>query len=904
MKTINPSISKIMTIFHMDKTYMKGRRNRLYDANETEYVDYTSQYGALPLGYNPEEIWRSIKTFKENQYPSLCQPSAPFFAEELAIQLTNLFIDDLNICTFAQSGAESVEAAIKLARAYSKKEKILSCHKSFHGKTLGALSATGQKVYQEPFFIHHDSYPKIPYNDLQSLSEVLKTSGDEIAAFIVEPIQGEGGVNIPDAEYLSTAIALCHSYDVLVIVDEIQTGLGRVGNWAVTSEEKLLPDIVLLSKALGGGLVPIAACISREVLWTDRFGLNHSSTFANNNFTSSVSLSFIQAIKKQDDFFENVKERGNELREKLDQLKGKWPGVIKGIRGRGLLCAIEFEQIDASDSFEMANLISFGGYGYMISGYLLNVHHIRIVPFLNDPLTLRMQPPLNVDRCDIDYFCEAFDRLCEILYKKDFYLLYRYTVGDCRIPVEVRDYRDRNLPILSSMIDETSHLVGSFAFLCHYPSTNDLIKNTPSFEQFSEEELKAILKWEADFSGAGVICKLPAIKGADGNYAEGWLIGITYGGEEILDRPKEEVLRTIKDGVQLAKELGADVIGLGAYTSIVTRGGYDLLDEGVTLTTGNTLTMINATEAMLKGAHLLEHTIADSTIGVIGANGAIGRIGSYLLARKTSKLTLIGKNGNNPVANYNRLKKLANGIYLDCLTECKENTGIRKRLLDVLHMARWTDRFEEELSILDTWLESPTVTKSSLPNVIDPIERIFEALNEPIPIRYSVYLEEELADMDIILTATSSMSEFVPVHLIKAGAVICDVSQPPNVGRDVQKERKDVLIIEGGLVQYADPIRFGQNLGYDAGQNLACLSETMLLSLDQANKSYGIGGRIRMEDVYYIQRLAEKHQFRLADLQSFGKKVTDEDILNIRAEIVLRQEANAYSSSTIKEAGK
>ncbi|WP_078394719.1 aminotransferase class III-fold pyridoxal phosphate-dependent enzyme [Shouchella patagoniensis] len=889
MKNINPSIHGLMQIFHMDKAYIKGSRNRLYDKFSNEYIDFTSQYGALPLGYNSEELWQDIMMFKENQYPSLCQPSAPFFAQELAIQLTNIFPADLNICTFAQSGAEATEAAIKLARAKTKKEKIVSCQRSFHGKTLGALSVTGQKSYQEPFFIHQECYPKIPYNDLESLAEILKERGDEIAAFIVEPVQGEGGVHIPDEHYLSEAIDLCNIYGVLVIIDEIQTGLGRLGNWAVTVEENLLPDIVLLSKALGGGLVPISACISRESIWTDRFGLNHSSTFANNNFTSYVSLSFINSIKKQSDFFENVINLGNELRNKLNGIKEKWPGVIKEVRGRGLLSAIEFESIDASDSFEMANLISFGGYGYMISGYLLNVHYLRVAPFLNDPLTLRVQPPLNMNYADIDYFCEAFDLLCEIIYKKDFYLLYRYTVGDCRKPIKVRDYRNRNAPILSSMLDEKSQLVGSFAFLCHYPSTTDLIKNTPSFEQFTEAELKGILTWEADFSGAGVICKMPAIKGADGNYVEGWLIGITYGGEEILHRPKEEVLGAIKEGVKLAKELGADVIGLGAYTSIVTRGGFDLLDESVTLTTGNTLTIINATEAMLKGAQMLDHRISESNVGIIGANGAIGRIGSYLLAKKTSRLTLIGKKSNNPTVNHNRLKKLANGIYLDCLVVNQKNIGIRKRVLDVLNIARLTEQFQEEINRLDGMVNLAKINKKAVPNVIDSIESIFHGLNEQIPIGYSVHLEEEISEMDVILTATSSMSEFIPVDLIKTGTVICDVSQPPNVGKHVEKRRKDVLIIEGGLVQYADPIRFGQNLGYEAGQNLACLSETILLSLDQAVKSYGIGGRIRMEDVYYIQKLAEKHQFQLADLQSFGKKVTNDDVLNIRAEVLLRQ---------------
>ncbi|OAS88284.1 MULTISPECIES: aminotransferase class III-fold pyridoxal phosphate-dependent enzyme [Metabacillus] len=869
MEYLNPSVNKIMGLFHLNKVFTKGESYYIFDGKQ-RYTDFIAQYGALPLGYNHEEIWQSITQFKEDKTPSLCQPSIPLVTQELASQLTNLFPGDLNICTFAQSGAESIEAAIKLARAKTKKEKILSCHKGFHGKTLGALSATGQAQYQEPFFIQQDVFLKIPYNDLLALQEALERHSEEIAAFIVEPIQGEGGVRIPHKQYLSKAIELCRQYDVLVIVDEIQTGLGRLGNWSVTTEENLLPDMVTLSKALGGGLVPISVCISRSSIWTEDFGFNHSSTFANNNFTSSVSLSFINYLKKNDELFTEVKQKGSYFKAKLEDIHKKWPCVIREVRGNGLMLAVEFEVIDAGDSFEIANMTSAGGIGYLLSGYLLNVHQIRVMPFLNDSLTIRIQPPLIINKQEIDRFIEVFNELCEILYRRDFYLIYRYTTGDYRKPEFIKDYRHYYSPIISSLLDESDKPKTSFAFLCHYPSPQDLVTNTPSFERFSDHELSKIFEWQADYSGAGVLCHMPSVRTPAGGYAEGWLIGLTYGGKEILERPRNEVVTAIKKGIKLAKELGANVVGLGAYTSIVTRGGYDLLDQNITLTTGNTLTIITAVEALIESAKKKGHDINTAKIGILGANGSIGKKCAMILAQTTSNITLIGRN-SNPTKNIERLKQLANLIYVHALCINEEDEGVRKEVLSKLELMKGKNQLNNTPST--TAIEQVLMQKNpgeeiESINVIDEIEEVYKFLKLQPPIHYSVEIKNEISNLDMMITATSSMEEIIPVDQIKYGAIICDVSRPANVGPLVKELRKDVLVIEGGLVQYPEPISFGQNLGYKPGVNLACLSETMLLALENEKKNFGIGGRITMEDIYYIQKIAKKHQFTLAELDS------------------------------------
>ena len=182
----------------------------------------------VPFGYNPQFVWDALDRIKLNKIPSLTQPSLPSEALKLANMLADCSPGDLCYSTFCQSGAEAVETAIKLARSATGRMMIVSTIRSFHGKTMGALSATGREVYQTPFGAPIPGFCHIPFNDIEALKEVLEKNKDQIAGFIVEPVQGEGGMIPANPGYLKAAQDLCREHGVVFIVDEIQTGLGRL----------------------------------------------------------------------------------------------------------------------------------------------------------------------------------------------------------------------------------------------------------------------------------------------------------------------------------------------------------------------------------------------------------------------------------------------------------------------------------------------------------------------------------------------------------------------------------------------------------------------------------------------------------------------------------------------------
>ncbi|HWI54606.1 MAG TPA: aspartate aminotransferase family protein, partial [Desulfobacteria bacterium] len=297
---INPTMDKVLKTFKLDIAYHRADGLHLYDKDGNRYLDFIAQYGAVPFGYNPPEIVSAIREFLDSGIPTMVQPSIPLKAVELAERLLAAAPGNMAQVTFCQSGAEAVETGIKLASSATGKPKIVSASNSFHGKTMGALSATGRQVYQEPFFVPVPGFMTVPFDDLDALEEMFSNEGNNIAAFIVEPIQGEGGIIIPSEGYLKQAGELCRKYRILLIVDEIQTGLGRTGRLFACEEEGVEPDILLLAKALGGGMVPVGACLCTKEVWNQDFGKLHSSTFANNNLTCSVGLAVLDKLTQED----------------------------------------------------------------------------------------------------------------------------------------------------------------------------------------------------------------------------------------------------------------------------------------------------------------------------------------------------------------------------------------------------------------------------------------------------------------------------------------------------------------------------------------------------------------------------------------------------------------------------
>ena len=364
----------------------------------------------------------------------MIQPLRPVAAERLADRLAEITPGDLAITTFTNSGAETVEAAIKLARVRTGRDRILSTWNGFHGKTLGALSATGKPLYQKDFAAPAPGFDYVPFGDLAALEARLEAEADEIAAFIVEPIQGEGGVVVPPEGYIDGVIALCRKYGVLSILDEIQTGLGRTGALFACAEGDEVPDMLLLAKALGGGMMPIGACIVRAEAWDDRFGRLHSSTFANNNLACTVADATLDKLLADDAaLIGQVRENGARFRAQLEALQARYPEVIREVRGRGYMVGLEFQRFDAqSHSATMAFSSLNGGVTALISSHLLNVHGLLTAPLFNESHVMRLQPPLIASRDELDRVIDALETVCDILARRDYSALVRHLVREAR----------------------------------------------------------------------------------------------------------------------------------------------------------------------------------------------------------------------------------------------------------------------------------------------------------------------------------------------------------------------------------------------------------------------------------------------------------------------------------------
>jgi len=410
----NSGLARTLALLDFDKNFVKAQGVSLWDSNNNRYLDFLGGYGALNLGHNHPEVIASIE--KVRDVPNILQASLNKLAAGLAYNLAKITPEGLKHTFFANSGAEAVEGALKLARISIGRKKFVYCDNSFHGKTFGALSVTGRAKYQEPFKPLLEDVEKVQFGDIDSLENVLKN--EDCACFIVEPIQGEGGVLIPPDGYLKSVRDVCNKYGTLLIIDEIQTGFGRTGYMFACQREDVSPDIMCLAKSLGGGIMPIGAFIATEDVWEKGFGgmekcLLHTSTFGGNSWAMASGIASINIIVR-DNLPQQAKEKGEYLLSKLNKLKEKY-SIIKDIRGRGLIIGIEFNQpkegiLDkitggAVTRFAMEYL------GSLVAGELLNRYHIITAYTLNNPNVIRLEPPLIVSYEDLDFVVNALDEM-------------------------------------------------------------------------------------------------------------------------------------------------------------------------------------------------------------------------------------------------------------------------------------------------------------------------------------------------------------------------------------------------------------------------------------------------------------------------------------------------------------
>ncbi len=845
---VNPVLAKRLKQINLDKVFRQGTGCKLIDQTGECYLDFIASYGALPFGFNHPEIWAAINEVQKNLEPSMVQPSFLDAAGELAQKLVEVAPKGIKYVTYANSGAEANEAAFKLARIYTKRMGILTTDNSFHGKTLGALSATGKDSYQKGFGAPVPGFNRIPYGDLNRLEEAFKSNPDGYAAFIVEPIQGEGGIIIPPNGYLREALEICHRYGVLLIVDEVQSGLGRTGRMFACEADEITPDIITVAKALSGGIVPIGACLCTEEVYTDDFALKHSSTFAGNTLACRVGLKVLELLTRdQGKLLNEVAVKGQYLLERLTKTQKKYSSVIAAVRGRGLMLGLELGVTQDNSPGIMLGIMAEQEFlSPMVSSYLLNVEKIRVAPTLNGVDVIRMEPPLIISENECEKAMDAVERMASCLASGNSALFLSHLVRPTTPKVSQRNLIIKE-PVQPSGLPEE----GRFAFLVHPLYLKNYLEFDRTLEAFSELELQNLVNRWNDLVEPFVAAKT-IITSKTGATAYGEFICVSRTSEDLMSLPKEQVQAELEAAVRLAKARGAGIVGLGAYTSVVTKGGRDLRNLGVALTTGNSYTVSAAVDATLEAARRLDTPIEQTIAAVVGATGSIGRTTAIFLAEKVNSLILIG-NPLNQEHSRRRLMKLVAEIYQHLNYKSIKNGG----------------------SIYQFVKKHPKTPPPEAP--IEDYLSFAEMVLRESPIIYTVEIDNYLPQADVVVTATSQVNSLITPAMLKFGAVVCDVSRPADVSYEVKEARPDVLVIDGGVMAVPGCPDLGWDFGFEKGQAYACMSETMMLALEHHYEHFGLGIDINTATVSHTRKLAEKHGFELAGFRSFDRPLSEEN---------------------------
>jgi len=408
---LNEQMVRVLRTIGYDVGFCKGRGQYLYDRDGNRYLDMLSGFGVFALGRNHPAIRAALKSVLDADLPNLVQMDVSTLAGLLAERLLAR-VPHLDKVFFANSGAESVEAAIKFARAATGRSGIAYCSHAFHGLTYGALSLNGDETFRRGFEPLLPDCVCVPFNDLAALDRAL--SSRRMAAFVVEPIQGKG-VILPDDDYLKGVQDLCRRYETLFIADEIQTGIGRTGKFLAGEHWDIEPDMVLLAKALSGGHVPVGAVLTRKWIYDKVFNrmdraVVHGSTFSKNDLAMAAGIATLEVLKAER-VVENAARTGERLIRELATLADNYE-LLKEVRGKGLMIGIEFgmpTSLKLKASWTMLETASKGLFCQLITIPLFKEHKILTQVAGHGSHTIKLIPPLTLTDEDCDWIVRAFD---------------------------------------------------------------------------------------------------------------------------------------------------------------------------------------------------------------------------------------------------------------------------------------------------------------------------------------------------------------------------------------------------------------------------------------------------------------------------------------------------------------
>jgi acetylornithine/succinyldiaminopimelate/putrescine aminotransferase/predicted amino acid dehydrogenase len=834
---VEPYKGQLLRRLRLDKRYVSASGVWMTDEQGNQVFDALSQYGALPFGHHPAEIWAAIDGVRRSAEPAFTANAASAAAGQLAERLIALWPEaDFESVTFCNSGAEAVEIAIKLCRGATGRHAMLATVGGFHGLTVGALPLTGNALFREGF-AGTDGTVHVPFGDIGALEQAVLAQRGGFAGLVIEPIQGESGIIDPPPGYLAAARRLCDASGMLLVIDEVQTGLGRTGTMFACQNDGVVPDILPLAKALGGGLVPIGACLYRASARSERFGLRHGSTFGGGAIACRAAIATLDRLQADGGaLLQHVQQQGEALRSRLLALQARHPALVAGVSGRGFMqgLRLNFESMWRAPGL-LGPMHDQNILIHLLTSHLLNAGRARLAPSFSAGNVLRLQPALIADGSHLDHLTEALAGTLDALQRGDSFALAEHLLAEEGASTVVDFGRSASADTLPAeprrptpQARPATPNEGRFAFTVHPLSLHDIERFDPSLARVTPEAAQRLLAQFADFVDPQPI-EAVEIVGIGGARAYGELILIPYTPHDLMRMAPAKAMEEVELAVRVAQERGAQVVGLGGFTSIVTQGGLGLMGKGLpALTSGNSFTATATVQALLAACRRRGVDPGQATVAVVGAGGMVGRALSFLLAQHFARLVLVG-NINRPA-------------------------GYRARAV-----ALGQDLVEQLRRHADMKLARP----GSLAEHLSGAATLADLEREG-RLQIGQDLAEALPQAQTLALATNSIETFVKSHHLGPGAIVCDTSRPFNVDPEVAATRPDVELIEGGLVQLPAASQASLYAGPRPGLVYACAAETMLWALERAYERVTPDGCMEVASLLDLAAIAERQGFAVA----------------------------------------
>jgi acetylornithine/succinyldiaminopimelate/putrescine aminotransferase/predicted amino acid dehydrogenase len=781
-------------------------------------------------------------------------PDALFSAAERLLGLPHArSLDDI-VAGVYRTALEAVE----------REPLFLGVEGAFHGKTTGSLRLTAGREYRTPWrhlgprsvFLPRDTLPVYLRTVLRDVIAaerrtyyvleigeagavaLVPRSFVNVAGCFVEPIQGEGGIRPLEPAYLRVLREQADEHGFPLVMDEIQSGMGRTGYFLASEPSGVRADYYLLSKSLGGGLAKISALLVERARYLEDFGYLHTSTFADDDHSSALALRALDIVEQDDGaVLRMCREKGAYFLEKLQALRVRYPNQLRAVRGSGLMIGIELVPPTDSASPLLRLLGEQNLLGFFICGYLLHEERIRVAPTISAHGTLRLQPSAFVSTEALDRCCAALERVLVMLRDGDAYRLSRFLtrMAESEAAGELERLLDADTPSLSYASTTGSGSEngnGPFARLSAAaggvpglvgapvsvaPAADRAEDGTPAVVGFLSHFLAAedLREWEprlAPLSGAecerfldrtrGVLHPFEVerveLRSAAGTAVRVVIIGIPFTPAQVAQGLRtgdvEWARELVRAGVEMARQNGCTVVGFGGYTSIITHSCQDIVASDIALTSGNSLTSAAALEALFQAAERVG--VTRRHLGVVGAAGNIGRVLAEAAAPEVDEIVLVGREGT------------------------------RSRLLAAAEtlVARGTGR-----------------------------------------VRVATRMEA-LRDCSLIISATSAPRPVIlPEHIGTRPVVLVDVAVPGDVDPAVALLRPNAVVLRGGTVRAP----LGQHIhvpGMHLGEGgvYGCLAETALLGMAGLREHFSYGP-LSAARVRRIRELARLHGFSVVE---------------------------------------